>query len=337
MVKRDIYLDNAKGVLITLVVIGHGLEFIGGWYDEGINYVLTLIYLLHMPAFCFFAGITTSKDRYIERSINMMCFFIVYQLIYSPFIVSSGWGWKQVFTTPIYSLWFIYTLSIWTMALPFVLKIKSGLLITIVISLVAGSFKFIGYPLGLGRTIYFFAFFLIGNMYGRDVVSYVKKIKSLYLKIYAISAILICTYLIYSMGLDHRVLYGVNDYYKFGGGVIDGAVIRCCIYAASSVLVISFMLLIGSNKGFITKIGMNSLSVYLLHGFILISFLGEFLGSFSESFGPYCSFVVVVLGGIALSIVLSTNLFAGNVPIPAMIASRVINKYLNKLRKNRGS
>ncbi len=52
-----------KGILITLVVLGHWLEATNYWDDGLIRYLLTAIYAFHMPAFIFLAGITSKPDK----------------------------------------------------------------------------------------------------------------------------------------------------------------------------------------------------------------------------------------------------------------------------------
>ncbi|MGO2780447.1 acyltransferase family protein [Glutamicibacter arilaitensis] len=51
-------LDVAKGALIILVVLGHLLEANAGWEARTTRLPLTAIYMFHMPAFVFLAGIT---------------------------------------------------------------------------------------------------------------------------------------------------------------------------------------------------------------------------------------------------------------------------------------
>ena len=51
---RDVRIDNAKGALIVLVVMGHFLLPIANtWFNTGCLY---LIYSFHMPCFVFLSG-----------------------------------------------------------------------------------------------------------------------------------------------------------------------------------------------------------------------------------------------------------------------------------------
>ena len=55
MKERNLKLDNAKGILITLVVIGHMLLPIQGT-TRGVTNFFYMIYAFHMPAFVFISG-----------------------------------------------------------------------------------------------------------------------------------------------------------------------------------------------------------------------------------------------------------------------------------------
>lgn len=56
MKERNLKLDNAKGILITLVVIGHMLLPIQGTTRDVTNFFY-MIYAFHMPAFVFISGL----------------------------------------------------------------------------------------------------------------------------------------------------------------------------------------------------------------------------------------------------------------------------------------
>lgn len=61
MRKRDLYFDNLKGILISLVVFGHLIE---NFYFKSkfVEIVYTFIYTFHMPAFIFLSGLFFKPD-----------------------------------------------------------------------------------------------------------------------------------------------------------------------------------------------------------------------------------------------------------------------------------
>lgn len=60
MKERNLKLDNAKGILITLVVIGHMLLPIQGT-TSGVTNFFYMIYAFHMPAFVFISGLLAQR------------------------------------------------------------------------------------------------------------------------------------------------------------------------------------------------------------------------------------------------------------------------------------
>lgn len=60
MKERNLKLDNAKGILITLVVIGHMLLPIQGT-TRGVTNFFYVIYAFHMPAFVFISGLLAQR------------------------------------------------------------------------------------------------------------------------------------------------------------------------------------------------------------------------------------------------------------------------------------
>ena len=60
MKERNLKLDNAKGILITLVVIGHMLLPIQGT-TRGVTNFFYMIYAFHMPVFVFISGLLAQR------------------------------------------------------------------------------------------------------------------------------------------------------------------------------------------------------------------------------------------------------------------------------------
>ena len=58
--KRDGKMDNLKGILIIMVVLGHLTELLLKSGEGGIVY--RLIYAFHMPAFIFISGYFAKSD-----------------------------------------------------------------------------------------------------------------------------------------------------------------------------------------------------------------------------------------------------------------------------------
>ena len=96
---RDPFLDNAKILLILLVVLGHILLL-----DKGRASVTSIewIYSFHMPLFVFISGFFTkigSRDKFVSQIIKLTETYIVFTLIHvciSYFLLGKGLNIKSV-------------------------------------------------------------------------------------------------------------------------------------------------------------------------------------------------------------------------------------------------
>ena len=84
--KRSVYFDNAKAILIYLVVLGHLLSgYLGA--NEYLDTLYLIIYLFHMPAFIVISGHFSRKIKSIEdiKKLIKTLFipYVIFQLIYS--------------------------------------------------------------------------------------------------------------------------------------------------------------------------------------------------------------------------------------------------------------
>lgn len=79
MKERILWLDNLKGVLIFLVVLGHCLQFTSQNPDSDL--LFNFIYLFHMPLFMFLSGYACFKldleyNKETIRTVNYTFFII---------------------------------------------------------------------------------------------------------------------------------------------------------------------------------------------------------------------------------------------------------------------
>ena len=160
---RNPLIDNAKGVLIFLVVLGHYLEAVGGWDNPYLGAILSIIYLFHMPAFVFLTGVTAKKDRLGERIANLAIILVVFQFAYVVLEVSSDGEWPVGLFQPFWILWFLLSLIWWTLLLPLIARVPYAFAISIMIAAVAGLYPWDGYQISVMRTLTFLPFFVGGR------------------------------------------------------------------------------------------------------------------------------------------------------------------------------
>lgn len=304
MKKRDFYFDNAKFILIFLVVFGHLLRS----FIEDHEQILTLykvIYTFHMPAFIVISGYFAkgiTKKGYIGKIAKKLIMpYIIFQLIYSVFYFYLYQ--KDVLKVdpldPNWALWFLLSLFFWNLLLLLFTKFKAGISITIalIIGLFVGYADWINNYLSLSRTFVFFPLFLLGY--------YMKKehFYSLIKPQVKIAAFIICTIVFigfyFNPSTNYEWLLGSKPYSELEVSSLSAVFTRLRFYLLSLIMVFSFFSLVPKRQYFFTSLGKNTLYVYLLHGFIVRIFrVSDMQNYFSEPDR------ILMLAGISLVLTL---------------------------------
>lgn len=106
-IPRDQRLDSAKGILIGLVVLGHLLEATSAWNADIIRLPLTMIYMFHMPAFVFLAGVTAKRDNLPRRIGAFLVLLLTFQGLYFAAVQLLPLEREFSPVMPFWILWFL--------------------------------------------------------------------------------------------------------------------------------------------------------------------------------------------------------------------------------------
>lgn len=271
---RDVSLDNIRFFLILTVVLGHLLRicqpFTGRWL------LYQLIYTFHMPAFIFLFGYNAKFSP--KRILTRWCFpYIVFQVIYIAFanaVLKDDIAFQ--FTTPYWLLWYLLAGIYFQLLLPLFDTADPRrqlmiLLCTFLIALGIGFVDSIGYFLSLSRLFVFLPWFLMGYYCKKnDLLTILSAHKKTQVSVLLISAAIIALslpYLHYG-NIPRDLLFGGTSYAVCGGTVwMRGATM---ILSLSWILFLFVGIKPYLNRKFflVTRIGQNTLPVFLLHGFI---------------------------------------------------------------------
>lgn len=270
-VVRSNYFDNIKGLLIVLVVFGHLLEdFLSLGF---IKYLYVFIFSFHIPLFVFCSGYFATNINF-KKIIKRLVFpYIVFQTLYFFFnrYVLKNTGVTYNFTDPAWTLWYLLSLAFWGVIVQFIKKVDiKVILMAFVIGLLAGFNNSIGSYLSLSRTFVFFPFFLLGFYCNKNKIDFdkFKKNKLFVVIVSLLSMIIVLGLYIYINNINIMWLYSFLSYQSLNYNLI----IRLGIYLVALILSAMIMIIVPSSKIYkITNIGVNSMVVYLLHGFIIRS------------------------------------------------------------------
>ena len=160
--------DNYRGILIALVVLGHAISpmrneniYLGGLYD--------FIYTFHMPAMLlvsalFIKEVNTTMETVGKNIIGIFSVWVFVEILWMGY--RFLWGETAVrssaFVVPSWTMWFLVTLFTLRLILPYILWFKHPLVLSSVIALVAGFSPFIGAEFSASRTLTFLPFFVLG-------------------------------------------------------------------------------------------------------------------------------------------------------------------------------
>ncbi|WP_173918503.1 acyltransferase family protein [Halobacillus sp. Marseille-Q1614] len=270
--KRDAIFDNAKILLIFLVVFGHMIQPTTN-ESSGMYTLYTWIYTFHMPAFIFLAGFfakgSGNKNYIFKLAKKLILPYLIFQTIYTVFFLFIGKNeWLNAPFTPHWSLWFLFSLFCWHILLAVFKRIPPmvGITLSIVIGVSVGYVTDIGHDFSLSRTFVFFPFFLIGYWLTKEQVKSWRRpaVRTASVGIMAAVAVFIAL----APEFDSGWLLGSKSYETLGAPEIGG-VYRFGVYVIAALMSMSLLSWVPNKHYSFTALGGQTLYVYLLHGFIV--------------------------------------------------------------------
>jgi fucose 4-O-acetylase-like acetyltransferase len=301
---RDTKIDNAKGVLIVLVVFGHLLESSGGWANRLFSLVLTGIYMFHMPAFIFLSGMTAKIAGLGGRVAKILIMLAAFQAIYVSVLIAKNGVFAGTLLQPYWLLWFLLSLIWWMVLLPVIKNVPFSFAVSIAIALCAGLIPWAGYPLSIARTLVFFPFFVAGALYGKQVWSFLSPHSQW--RYLALLAVIVLAFTLHHYGVRNAWFYGSFRYDQLEVDGLSGILTRGALLAAATVATVSVFVSMPEAKTIFSKAGRNSLSVFLLHGlFVVIA--GPSISEVVKQVGPWTELsLLLIISGLLVAF-LSAN------------------------------
>lgn len=271
--ERNAYFDNAKLILIFLVVFGHMIQpFVNE--TNGLGTLYTWMYTFHMPAFIFLAGFFAKGSGNVGYITNLakklLVPYIIFQIMYTIyyfFLGKGNWLTDSIFY-PHWSLWFLVSLFSWHVLLILFKKApaKTGISLALLIGVIIGYFDQAGHLFSMSRTFVFFPFFLIGYWTSMKQMETLKKPAMKVVATLIMFTVAVGVY--YLPDINTGWLLASKSYGTLGVNAYGG-IGRALVYATSILMAMSFLAWIPNKKFRITSLGTQTLYVYLLHGFFV--------------------------------------------------------------------
>jgi fucose 4-O-acetylase-like acetyltransferase len=275
---RNHLFDNAKALLMLLVVFGHLIEPV---IDNNplIKSIYLTIYAFHMPAFVLISGMFSKNwfsDEHMKNNIKgILIPFIFFEIIYEMYSILTTHNVSSYLRDiqPNWILWYLWSLFIWKTAAPIINQFRYPLTLSTVVAILAGYCEDIGYFLGLSRTIIFFPFFLLGLNHK----NYLQHFHCSHLMRLASVFIISATFFVFLKLPMARPgwFYGSYPFSVFNLTDWHAGLYRFCTYLLSTTLILAFLCLAPTQKTRLNQLGINTLAIYVWHG-LLIKILREF-------------------------------------------------------------
>lgn len=299
MQNRLIWLDNLKGFLIILVVLGHAVQCINPDFQHDI--LFRYIYSFHMPLFIFVSGYACYRksigwDMIKKRFLQLMIPYAAWSLIIC--LTQGHYRLWEMFIYPERSLWFLYALFFITIIhavcvkVAECIKIKQVFVVAILAVGLFGSMFIIrsfGYPI----IAKYFVYYVLG-FYLRPYVSFENRNNLLCYG--ALMAFMFLAFFCMQDAVPSFMPPGSSIAYRYAYNTI---------VAISGIM--AFMLLFANRTGrvvsLITKLGGATLAIYAIHralGMHLIYKLMALIGLNVAVMNNAQYYIVVVITCIVL-------------------------------------
>jgi len=303
---RDLKLDNLRGLAIFFIVFGHFLSHSPFWNSIEYSFIYRFIFLFHLPLLIFVSGYL-SKDT-PESSIKAFKSILIPYLIFETFwiiflFLKDGIINQSIFIVPAWGLWYLLCLYFWRVFLPTAARIKHIFIISILAALLIGFLNFNSTILSISRAICFFPIFLLG-FYFKDIKD--KFTINKYLASVVFFALITVAALLL-MPMTYRVFFFKYSYHAMDMRNLVGMVIRMLILLVEMAGVILLFNIMTDKRTILTRIGKNSLPVYVLHFYFVmaIPYLIELVGLGTIFKDFILTSVYVVVATILVTYILS--------------------------------
>lgn len=295
---REYFYDNAKFILIFLVVLAHAISPFKSMeatpLHNGFMLLWRVINTMHMPCLIFISGFLAKKyirpdgGINVQRPFTYMVYYLAAQLTVGAFeVFVLGDSISKSILAPRSSLWFLVCLIWWYLLLPVIDKIDPKIMLTVAVifGLLIGYDEKVSNLMAMSRMIVHFPFFLTGYYLsaGKMQFLFTKKAKLLSVGAFLL-AMISQVGIFYLFRTDGGFNFSINAFITCDRSYFsifknsDVSFIfwflpRVWFYACAVLLCFAFLVWVPRKKNIFTGFGARTLSVYILHRYLYLSYL----------------------------------------------------------------
>jgi fucose 4-O-acetylase-like acetyltransferase len=303
---RDPWFDNAKMLLVTLVVAGHAWVLLPDSLAR--HWFYDFLYLWHMPAFVMVTGYLSRSFTWSRRDLSRLVTvvavpYVVFEALMSAFRTRVGGedGIERLWVEPHWPMWFLAALFMWRLATPALKAVPAPFVVAVAVSVLGGLLA--GDVLDIGRATGMLPFFVLGLVARRE---HVEMLRTRGVRVVGAALLLVAFGL--AAFIDGRLrtewLYWRSGYEAMDVSFAEGAAIRLGLIGVATLLALSALALVPRSGGWFTRLGAATMVVYLFHGFFVRG--AEYAGVEDwAATAPWLGLLVTTATAVVLSLALA--------------------------------
>lgn len=300
--ERDPWMDNAKFVLVTLVVVGHAWTV-----AASVSYLYSWLYLWHVPAFVMVTGYLSRTFRFSRRHLHRLAVTVVF-----PYVLFEGLfaalrtyvGGEQLETlwlNPHWPMWYLSVLFLWRLATPALQRVPHVLPLAFAVSL-AGGFLSLTYLDG-NRALGLLPFFVLGLVAEPRHLDRLRTAAVRRAGLAVLAGGVLAAWFVEAR-LETEWLYYRTPYAELVDWAPQGVAIRAFLLLVGTSMALAALSWVPRSRTWFTRLGAASLVVYLFHGFVVEGATIAGMKDWSEAHA-WQSVLITTVGGVLLSTALA--------------------------------
>jgi fucose 4-O-acetylase-like acetyltransferase len=271
--RRDPWFDNAKMLLVTLVVVGHTWSLLPESFST--TWAYNFLYLWHVPAFVMVTGYLSRSFTFSRRNLSRLLTtvvlpYVVFEAALTTFrsVVGDEHS-GPLWLNPHWPMWYLAALFLWRLATPLLTRMPHALPVAVAVSLVGGVST--GDTLDTARAMGLLPFFVMGLLATPEHIDRLRRPGARLAALGAFALALALSTLVETKVGSTEWLYWRSSYAELHVSFLGGVAGRMLLLAAATALALSFFALVPRRGGWFSRLGSATLVVYLFHGFLVKS------------------------------------------------------------------
>lgn len=299
---RDPWFDNAKMVLVTLVVVGHGWTLLPR--TTTVDWIYDFLYFWHVPAFVLITGYLSRSFEYTRPRVwnlirTVLVPYLLFELLLGWFrIYVGGETLRLLWINPHWPMWYLSALFFWRLLTPGLKRMRWSIAAAVVISIITGARGIEVFD--IARVLGLLPFFVMGlRMRPEHFVA----LRTRTARIWGVITLVVLFGIARANDWlwSTEWLYYRSNYSDLESSEAQAMLIRACLLLIGTLGAFAFFTLIPARRTWFTSLGAATLVVYLCHGFFIKGAAYAGLPAWAD-YHPWWGLILVTPACVALAI-----------------------------------